>query len=119
MWRYPFGSGGNRVATRPPHRFVRLSSSTIRRTKSSPPSAPLDSIACCLSLRRRLVALDAVRYRTPRSSPNLDRSRICLLIQRNNLPVQVIHEHRVSDDFDGLDLPQRLKTIRQIIHTHH
>src|SRR5438094_10509333 len=39
MWRYPFGSGGKRVTTRPPHLPVRRSSSTIRRTKSSPPAS--------------------------------------------------------------------------------
>src|SRR5690349_16045048 len=33
--RYPFGSGGNRVCTRPPCRPLRWSSATISRTKSS------------------------------------------------------------------------------------
>src|SRR5262245_50443941 len=35
MCRYPFGSGGNRVCTRPPCRPLRWSSATISRTKSS------------------------------------------------------------------------------------
>ncbi len=34
MWRYPFGSGGKRVTTRPPCLPVRLSSATMSRTKS-------------------------------------------------------------------------------------
>src|SRR6185436_10557160 len=36
MCKYPLGSGGKRVATRPPHFSFFKSSSTIRRTKSSP-----------------------------------------------------------------------------------
>src|SRR5438552_1828942 len=35
MCRYPFGSGGKRVCTRPPCLPVRMSSATISRTKSS------------------------------------------------------------------------------------
>jgi hypothetical protein len=34
IWRYPFGSGGNRVATRPSFLFAFKSSATISRIKS-------------------------------------------------------------------------------------
>ena len=36
--RYPFGSGGNRVATRPPYVSFRTSFSTISRIKCEPDS---------------------------------------------------------------------------------
>src|ERR1700680_2277924 len=38
MCRYPFGSGGNRICTRPPYLFVFRSSITISRTKFDGPA---------------------------------------------------------------------------------